>query len=372
MNSNYYTKGLLLSGLLLLIVSCGKKNTSEDATADQLTITGDTVIVPEHSSVLSKLKVGIITRQDYASTCTTAGTVKPLAGHLAEIASPFEGRIVRSRVKLGQPVTSGMPLFEITSSAYFDAVKSFMQAKQTMLLNKTNYLRRKDLTNHGIGSQKELEEAASEYQSAVSDYERAKATLGIFHISTKNLTMSRPLIIRSPISGEVVKNDLVVGQYLKTDNEAVVTVADLNKVWVVAQVKENHIGEISHQDNVTVTTESNPEEPVQGVVDYIGKMMDEQTRSVEVYVVCNNHHHLLKPGMFVTANFQHHHKNAIILPSTAILQQDDRSYVFVQTGKKQFVKRQVVVASDGEKNQVVKSGLSSNERIVFEGGIYLR
>ena len=76
--------------------------------------------------------------------------------------------------------------------------------------------------------------------------------------------------------------------------------------------------------------------------------------------------------MFVTANFQHHHKNAIILPSTAILQQDDRSYVFVQTGKKQFVKRQVVVASDGEKNQVVKSGLSSNERIVFEGGIYLR
>lgn len=369
---NCFTKGMLYTGLLALVVCCGHKNGADDAAAHQLTYVGDTVIVPTGSSVGSKLKTETAIARDYVSSCTTTGTVRPLSGCLAEVSSPFAGRIVRSLAKLGQHVSAGSPLFEVSSSDYFDAVKAYMQAKQSKMLSEKNYLRKKDLTGHGIGSQKELEEAETDYRIAEKELEKAKATLRIFNVKTDGSDLSRPLIIRSPIAGEVVKNNLVVGQYLKDDAEAAVTVADLNKVWVIARVKENCIGEIDHKDIVQISTESDPEHPVKGFVYYIGNMMDEQTRSVEVYVECNNANHLLKPGMFVTASFAHRHGNAIVLPAGAVLQQDDKSYLFVQVGKNRFVKRPVIVVSDGDKKQVIKSGLAGGETVVVQGGIYLR
>jgi cobalt-zinc-cadmium efflux system membrane fusion protein len=372
MTNNCFIKGLIIIGSLCLLASCGQKSHSDDASAHQLTYAGDTVIVPDGSAVFSKLRMEVAYFRDYLSDCTTTGTVRPLSGHLAEVSSPFEGRIVRSLAKLGQHVSAGTSLFEVSSSDYFDAVKAYMQAKQSKMLSEKNYQRKKDLTGHGIGSQKELEEAEADYHIAEKELDKTKATLKIFNVRTDGSDLSRPLVVRSPIAGEVVKNDLVVGQYLKGDAEAAVTVADLNKVWVVARVKENHIGEIDRKDQVTVATESDPQHPVKGFVDYIGNMMDEQTRSVEVYVECNNPNHLLKPGMFVTTSFEHRHGNAIVLPAGAVLQQEDKSYVFVKAGKNRFVKRPVIVVSDGNKNQLVKSGVSAGETVVVQGGIYLR
>ena len=356
--------------LFVFETSC--HNHQKDSGLDaQVIISGDTVSIQSNSSILSKISLKTVSPQDYTSQSVTTGTVKPLSGHLAEVSTPFEGRIVKSYVKLGEMISSGTPLYEVSSSEYFDAVKAFLQAKQSKMLSEKNFQRKKDLTEHGVGSKKEFEEAESELNIAEKEFDKTEATLRIFNVNADNIDMSKPLIVRSPISGEVVKNTITVGQYLKSDAEPVITVADLNKIWVVARVKEKNIGQINRQDRVEVFTESYPDKPIRGFVDYIGNIMDEQTRSVEVYVECENHDKILKPGMFVTTSFEHKRSNAIILPASAVLQQEDKSFVFLQINKNKFVKKQIIVSSNGDKNLIVHSGIETGNVIVTEGGIYL-
>jgi cobalt-zinc-cadmium efflux system membrane fusion protein len=129
---------------------------------------------------------------------------------------------------------------------------------------------------------------------------------------------------------------------------------------------------INQNDEAQVSTEAYPDRSIHGFVSYIGNMMDEQTRSVEVYVECENHDKILKPGMFATVNFTQKLNDAMVIPATAVLQEEDNCFLFVKTGERSFVKKQVTVTSAGEKDMIVHSGIAPGDVIVTEGGVYLR
>lgn len=366
-------KFTVLSCILLISISCSNvKTNNEEKPGDQIQVSGDEVVVPESSSVLSKISLHKVDKQEYKTQIATTGTVKTLTGCLAEISSPFEGRVFKSFVKLGQKVSAGTPIFEINAPQYSELVKMFVQAKQEKLLTTNNYQRQKDLLENKVGSKKDFEEAESAYQVAENEYEKVVESLKSFNVKPDEVSMVKPLVVRSPINGEIVKNNITVGQYLKMDAEPVVTVADLNKVWVVAHVKEKNIGSVNPKDEVQVFTEAYPDKPIGGFVSYIGNMMDEQTRSVEVYVECANGDKMLKPGMFATVNFTQKLNDAMVIPATAVLQEEDQSFLYVQTGKGRFVKKQVAVTSAGEKDLLVRFGIAPGDVIVTEGGVYLR
>ena len=333
---------------------------------------GDTVFVSQHSKVIPKLKLQTIHRQEHLTQVTTTGVVKPLSGHLAKIAVPFEGRIVKSFTKLGQKVSIGTPLFEVSSSDYLESVRMSLQASREKELAEKNYIRKKDLLESGISSKKDFDEAKLAMELAEKEWEKTRAILKIYNLNSEEADLSHALIVRSPISGEVVQSDITVGQYIKSDSDPIVTVADLEKIWVIARVKEKDLGAIHTRDKVEVFTEGLPDKAIDGHVDYIGNIMNEQTRSVDVYIECENHGKILKSGMFVTAKFYHKLTNVIIIPASSVLQDYDTSYLFVQAGPEIFVKRRIEVTSVADEKLMVRSGLETGIIIVSEGGIYLR
>jgi len=333
---------------------------------------GDTVFVPANAIVNSKLILHTVKLQEYNVQINTTGVVKPLSGHLAEVTTPFEGRIVKSFVKLGQKVTTGTPLFEVSSSDYLESVRMCLQARRERELAEKNYIRKKDLLESGISSRKEFDEAKLALDLADKECEKTTAILKIFNINPEEADLTQPLVVRSPISGEIVNTDITVGQYIRSDSDPIVTVADLAKIWVVARVKEKDLGVISPQDQVEVFTEGLPDTAIKGVVNYIGNIMNEQTRSVEVFIECENPEKFLKSGMFVTVKFYHELADAIIIPASSVLQDLNKSYLFVQAGKGIYVKREVSVTSLADKKLFVRSGLETGTIIVSEGGIYLR
>lgn len=333
---------------------------------------GDTVFVPAGSSVQTKLKVQTISATEYDGLCYTTGVVKPVSGHLAEVSAPFDGRIVKSFVSLGQKVSTGTPLFEVRSSDYIESVRSFLQSKRQRELAEINFNRKKDLLESGISSRKEYDEARLEFDLADKEYEKSAEILRIYNLNPDEPDLTRPLIVRAPISGEIVKNDITVGQYVNADSDPIVTVADLDKIWIVANAREKDLGKISLNNEVKVITESHPDESVQGTVNYIGNMMNEQTRSVEVYVECENKSRILKPGMFVTVCFSHKMKNTLLIPSGSVMQEREGSYIFVRANDGVYVKKRISVESAENNSLVVLSGLETGCTIVSEGGIYLQ
>jgi cobalt-zinc-cadmium efflux system membrane fusion protein len=332
----------------------------------------DTVFVSVNSLIRTNLKMETVVYQEYIVQFTTTGVVKPLSGHKAEITAPFEGRIVKSFTKLGQKVKTGTPLFEVSSSDYLETVRMFLQTGRQRELAERNYLRKKELLNKEISSKKVFDEAKLEFDLAYKEHEKTAAMLKIFNINPIDADLAQPLIVRSPISGEVVRSDITVGQYIKSDSDPIAIVADLDRIWVIASVKEKDLGAINLKDQVEIFTESLSDMSVKGSVDYIGNIMNEQTRSVEVYIECDNPEQVLKCGMFVTVRFYHKLDNAIIIPSSSVLQDYDKCFLFVQKGPDLFVKRKVSVISIPGNRIIVHSGLEPGNIIVSEGGIYLQ
>jgi RND family efflux transporter, MFP subunit len=351
------------------MLACNNEKAPQETV--EVSMKGDTIVVKENSPIYNNLVAQPISLQDFTGEFRTVGTVSPVSGKYAEIAAPFAGRITKSFVKLGQKVGARASVFEMSSPEFFEATKTFFSAQSANELAQKNYERQKDLASHGVASQRDLEEAKSEASIARQEYEQAKATMDIFNIDVSSLQMGQSLRMTTPIAGEVVKSDITIGGYVKEDADPLVVVADLSKIWVKALVKERYFGAIQAGDKVEVYSDAHPNKVIWGTIYYIGEMLDEETRSLEVIVECDNKDRELKLGMFCKVHFFNAPIQSVVLPATAIMQEQNYDYVLVELSKGNYIRRKVETETVNLDEVHVISGLEKGERVVVKGGIYL-
>jgi cobalt-zinc-cadmium efflux system membrane fusion protein len=362
-------KYILIFIAVFVFVECKHGNITKQA--PDYNITRDTVTISDNSSIINKLEEQKINIRPYTFELTTSGTVKAIPNNYALIAAPFAGRITKSCVRLGQEVKAGAPVFEISSPSYYETGKAYYQTKEEMDLASKNLKRQKDLLSKGVGIQKDLEEAEVNYALKKKDFENAFASLKVYQVDTSDLVLGQPLIVRSPIKGTIVENKIIIGQYIKEDSEPVATVAELSKIWVVGQVKEKDIRYVTDTAEVDIKLIAFPEKVIKGRIYHINSIIDEDTRSVQVLIECENKDKIMKPGMYVTAKFNHTIENAVVIPSKAIFQMDDAGYVFIHIGKNRYLKRKIDILTEDNDSAIVKTGLEEGDEIIVTGGMYL-
>lgn len=362
-------KQILFICIVWLVVSC-QNNTNQGSSANYV-IKGDTVIIPESSNLKEKIKTAFVSSSPYKHKLSASGVVKAIPNNYAQIASPFAGRIIKSFIRLGQNVAVNAPIFEISSPSFFEAGKAYYQSKQQMQLAEKNLRRQQDLLKNGVGIQKDMEESEMNFELSKRDYENSIASLNVYHVNPDELVLGQPLIVRSPIAGEIVSDNIVIGQYLREDAGPVALVAELSKVWVVGQLKEKDINNVHESDAVEIEVAGMPGLNIQGFVYHISEMLDEETRSVEVFIECENKGRNLKPGMYATVQFSEKTNNSILIPASAVLQMEESSYVFVKTKGNGYLKRLIETSGTDNDRVIMKSGLRPNEEIVTAGAFYL-
>ncbi|MEG0789587.1 MAG: efflux RND transporter periplasmic adaptor subunit [Alistipes sp.] len=354
----------------LLLCGCGHSNSAQSDTKD-ISIANDVITVSKTAPVIQKIKTEKVVSSGYQAQFSTSGMVKAIPTSYAEIATPFAGRIVRSFVRLGQSVNIGSPLFEISSPAFFETGKAYFAAKQEQEQALKSLTRERDLLANRVGVGKDVEEAQVNYELKKQDYENAKSALKVFQVDPASMRLGEPLIVRSPIAGKVVANNIIIGQYIKEDAAPLAAVADLNKVWVMAHVKEKDIRLIERLQEVEIRLSASPEESLKGKIYHISEMLDEATRSVEVIIECNNREGKMKPFMYGTVMLTDAKTEAILIPTAAILQQEESNYVLVEVAPLTFKKVEIEVASTTDDRSVVTSGLKAGDEIVVKGAFYL-
>lgn len=359
----------LAGGLVLLMASCAQKKEQEQHS--NYRVSADTVIIPDSSNLLPKLKTDTVKEVLNSHFSSSSGTVKAIPNYYAEIAAPFSGRVLQVFMKLGMKVQSGTPLFKITSTEFMETQKAFFAAKSEFKKAELELKRQRDLRKNEVGSAKDLEEATSSYELISKEYEHARAALKIYQVDPDKMVLGEPLIIRSPIKGEVIENEMVTGQYLKSDDPAKAKVADLKKVWITAQVKEKDISQIQEGMETEMDVMAYPGRKIRGRVYHIEEILDEDTRSLQVLIECDNQDSALKPGMYVTVNFKGKEKNTMMIPVGAVMQMNEESFVFVQSGQGKYIRRKVITGATANGMLVVSSGLHVGEKIITAGGFYL-
>lgn len=341
--------------MCLLFSACNSPKTSENATMD----------MSRH------LQFEEVHFQPYQTTYITVGTVKAKSGCLAEIGLPLSGRVSESCVHLGEKVHKGSPLFSIQSPEIADQIKAYFQAESTEELCRKSLERKRSLVTIGGISQREIEEAENAYELAHRELNQWENTLKAYGLDITRLQSSGSLTICSPINGEVVEMNLTSGQYVQSDSPSLMTIADLSTIWIAARLKEYYMDCVHESDSVEVLLNTISGYHTTGKVVYIGQLLDEATRSVEVIVECSNKDHNFKPGMFAHVHFTAAETQALQIPASSVMQGNEHTYVYVVNNQGNYAKRDVEVETSDEGKVRVLSGLEAGEKIVSEGGIYL-
>ena len=363
----YFYIALMLAASVLC--GCKTRNGNDGESSAGYTIQGKEVSIEEGSPLQGKLELSSLYKEDRTVGFNVTASVSPRPDGYAEVGAPFSGRVSRIAVRLGDRVHRGQVLFEMSSPDFMAAVKDYLENSNAYSVASANLSRKASLHEAGVVSEREWEDARKEASDAENALALSRQVLSVFGADPGSVKMGQALRVISPVTGSVVRNDLVLGQILSDDSEPQVAVADLSRVWVTANVREKAVRNLAKGQQASVILSSG--EQVPGNIFYVGEILNDKTRTVPVVIECANPDKSLKPGMFVSARFETDEKDAIVIPSTAVFQGQDHQFVYVRKHDLVFEKVPVKVESLNSGQMLVLEGLEEGETIIADGGIYL-
>jgi len=276
------------------------------------------------------------------------------------------GRVMELKVRLGDDVQKGQLLLTMTSPDMTQAISDYRKFQADEALAKTQAERAEDLSKHGAMAQKDLEVAEEAYQKSKVDTQAAADRIRQLGGDPQHPT---PLLeVHAPVSGTIIEQNVTNSAGVKSPDNApnLFTIADLSEVWVLCDVFENNLAQVNVGDTAEIELNAYPNRRFQGKIANISKVLDPTTRSAKVRIELPNPTGILRPNMFATAHFiSQGGANRAVVPVTAVLRLQDRDWVFVRTGEKEFRRTQVQagpVNSDG--TQQVMSGLKAGDQVV--------
>jgi membrane fusion protein, copper/silver efflux system len=144
--------------------------------------------------------------------------------------------------------------------------------------------------------------------------------------------------------------------------------ADLNSVWVTAEVPETQAAWLKPGDRAEVEVPALPGEPFEGQVDYLYPELTQATRTLKVRIVVKNPHKNLRPGMFAAAHFQSMtHTQALTVPSESVIKTGMRSFVIVADDDTHFRPMRVRVGAEQGGRSEILEGLTLGQNVVASG-----
>ncbi|WP_020482907.1 efflux RND transporter periplasmic adaptor subunit [Methylomonas sp. MK1] len=305
--------------------------------------------------------------------------LEPLAGKIvydesltSRISSPVAGRVISKPVALGTAVQAGSTLLELDSPDVADAEADFAKAQAAATLAGHSLTRQQELFAGKAISRKELEQAQSDLSSARSDLQRATDRLKNLHLSARQA--DGRFALRAPLAGVVVERNVNPGLEVRPDfDKPLYVVTDLQHLTVLMEVFEINIGKIKLGQKVAVTVPAYPGEIFPATVEYIGQVLDETTRTVQVRCKLDNPEGRLMPGMYTTITVESAADDlAFVIPLTAVFTEGDADYVFIALDDNRYRQRRVDIGLRLKDQAVVTQGLDANEMLVTAGALMLR
>lgn len=289
----------------------------------------------------------------------------------ARIGAGFSGRVLRVEAAPGDPVRAGQVLAVIdspdfgTARADLDKARADEERKR-LDLDRLTALR----PGEGIAT-RDVEAARADYAEARAESARAAGRLR--NLNPLGLPAGGQQVrLTSPIGGIVTERRANPAQQVSQDGDApLFVVTDPKRLWLMIDVPERLLGRVSAGSEVAVDSDAFPDRHFRARVERIGAMVDPDTRRMTARAILRNGDGALLPEMFVRAHILQPGRNAVRVPTAAIVDSGANSYVFVETVPGTFARRQVALISRESDFSYVATGLRHGEKVVTKGALLL-
>jgi membrane fusion protein, heavy metal efflux system len=328
-----------------------------------------TIFISEDWPYRTRIVVAPVQQKSISRSKVVTGAVEADPTRTVKILAPVTGRVGELNVSLGDAVKKGQRLATIDSGDLAQAVADAEKARATVRLTKSAMERAVGLNKAGGLALKELEQAQNDYRQATSELKRAEARLEVIGDSG-TVSGQRQIVLTAPIDGTITALDTAPGDFIDNSTESMMTISNLEKIWVTASVQEKDLSFVQKDERVEVSLLAYPGEVFSGRVQVISQLLEADTRRNKVRISFENPYGIFKLNMFATVRFFAPAAQSILVPSSALFIVNDTTSVFVETAPWTFQRKPVVIESDYEGSTIVR-GLEPGERIVVRGGVLL-
>jgi cobalt-zinc-cadmium efflux system membrane fusion protein len=364
---------LALAGLIATgLAGCSPKPEAAPPVAKNVTLTA---AQRQHISLYT------VTSSMLGKTVDTTGVVDFDNDQATSVLSPFSGPVSQLLVSPGDHVRKGQPLATVASPDFAAAIGAYRKALATAETSRQLAAADKDLLQHNGISQREALQAQTDADNAVADRDAALQALAALDVDPQTIRViqqGRPAplregVIRAPIAGTVAEKLITPGQLLQAGTTPAFTVADLSRVWVMAQVSDADLAAIHVGDSAEVQA-GGAGQSFTGTVANLSAAVNPDTRSVLARVVVANPGDLLKKQMYVRVAIHSRQQSAGLLAPTSAVLRDDENLAFVYLAQPDgaFARRHVTLGDRAGDHYAIAQGLRAGDRIVVNGALFLQ
>ncbi len=305
------------------------------------------------------------------------------------ISATQAGLVTKLNAAVGDKVNAGAVLAEMNSQDLLMAQRNYLKAESDLALAGFSYQRDKKLLDDGVIAQRRWQETHAMYQAAASELDEHRQLLGIAGMTDAEIAklkkthkLSGLLAVRAPIAGTVLERMVVAGARLDSLSP-LFKIANLDELWLEINIPQERINQVKIGDKVLLEKPVNDTEsleqretpvaiPVSAQISLLGQAVNPENQTILARAVLKHAPIDIRPGQRInTQIIQQNSQAAFIVPNTAIIQHERKSYVFVQTGQGFSVLPVNVLGKQGEQS-TISGELTGNEMLAVKGTVALK
>lgn len=270
-----------------------------------------------------------------------------------------------NKLYIGNEISNGQEIFQIIPEGADNnfAVK-YAEIENNYLSAKSNYDRDVKLSGKKIISEKHLLESELAYKNAKAEYDNFKRN------SSKGKQVENGRI-NGVIKEIFVKN----GQYVEA-GQAILSFANSDQLVITAEVPNKYASVISNANELSIKSAYSKKvyqsEELNAVRISNTSLVNTDNYLIPVRFSINNVDNFIIGSLldtYITFTSQDEH---LTIPNNALIEEEGNFFVYVQINPELFEKRLIELgATDGVKSEVL-AGITSNERIVTQGAIFIK
>ncbi|WP_024577857.1 MULTISPECIES: efflux RND transporter periplasmic adaptor subunit [unclassified Afipia] len=309
------------------------------------------------------------------------GAIVPSGDRIAKVAVRLLGTVAEVRKRLGDTVREGDVLAIIESREVADAKSQYLAARVAFDLQDTLFTRSKSLFESKVSSENDFLRAKTAFEDVRIRCDVARQKLFALGLTSdqiaalpqqpvENLRLQE---LRAPMSGRIAERRVDLGSLVGREGQEseLFVIVDSSVVWADLALASADLAAVSEGQKITIGI--GPEtDPLPATIMFVSPLLDKDTRLARVVASVDNPAHVLRPGMFVTAEIPFQQVKAdVVVPKTAVQSVDGQSAVFVRTSTG-FEPRKIVTGREDSRSFEVTSGLAAGDPIATSNTFVLK
>ncbi|MCC7532937.1 MAG: efflux RND transporter periplasmic adaptor subunit, partial [Bacteroidia bacterium] len=256
---------------------------------------------------------------------------------------------------------------------YIQLQQDYLTAKAQFAYNESEYLRQKELNESKAVSDKVFEQARTTYQTQnilIKSLEQKLKLIGLNPNTVTANTITKSINIYSPINGFVSAVNVNIGKYV-TPSDVLFELVNPNDIHLALTVFDKDVNKLAIGQKVIAFSNSNPDKKYECEIILISKNLSNDN-ATQVHCYFKEYDKTLLPGMFMNAIIELSGGNATVLPDDAIVRFENKNYVFIEKGNRQFEMTEVQIGNaENGFTEIISAEKLANKNIVVKGAYHL-